>query len=161
MHSAIRRGSEVMVLLHGIYVFEWRVLRKRVIQRPAAQMSMLAFLRAVKRRESLPREVLVAGLDRLLYQVYWLHGEQETGRKAVRKVVKVFGNALYRGRDHLMRQAPVVLLPLEYVELGDYWKAGVRIRPKEEPLELFRLEWLLRRREIKDIEAEPTCYSSF
>jgi len=149
----------------GFYVIEKSQLQRRIVARPKETMSVLGFLRALKHGNPIPQEVLVTGLDRMLYQVYRLHGEGETGSEseAVRQAVKVLSRALYnpQGRQRLLKDAPVVLFALEYVEHGEHWRAGVRIRPKDEPLELFWLEQLLPRCEVTDAGGESVCYSAF
>lgn len=153
-----------MTLTYGLYAFEKRILNE--LAQPKEHRSILAFLRALRRREPLADEVLVTGLDRMLYQVFWLNGGEaedkaEKALKVVEGVVKMFGSELYRHRADLARRASVVLFPLEYVEHSTYWKAGIRYRPTGEPLELFRLEWFFPRCEVMEIAGEPACYSMF
>ncbi len=151
------------MLRAGFYALEKSQLQRRIVARPKETMSVIGFLRALRHGEPLPKEVLVTGLDRMLYQVYRLHGEREAGRQAVRQAVNALGRALYnpQARNRLLRDAPVVLFALEYVEHGEHWKAGVRIRPRNEPLELFWLEQFLPHCEVTEIGGESVCYSSF
>lgn len=152
-----------MILSPGFYTLEKGHLQRRIVARPKKTMSVIGFLRALKHGEALPKEVLVTGLDRMLYQVYRMQGEGEAGRQAVRQAVNALSRALYnpQARNRLLTESPVVLFTLEYVEHGERWKAGVRIRPKNEPLELFWLEQFLPRCEVTEMGGESVCYSQF
>lgn len=152
----------------GFYALEWTVWRR--LESPWKQagfafeaMSAVALLRALRQGQPLPERVRVPGLDRALYQVYRLHEGQgeRTALGEVRQVVREFGQVLYRSREHLLRQAPVVLFVLEYVEHGVYWRAGIRHRGTGEPLELFCLEWLFPRCEVTQVDGEVVCFSRF
>lgn len=138
-------------------------LQRRIVARPRETMSVISFLRALRYGGRLPKEALVTGLDRMLYQVYRLHGEGEAGRQAVRQAVNALSRSLYnpQARNRLLKDAPAVLLALEYIEHGEHWRAGVRIRPRNEPLELFRLEQFLPRCEVTEMGGESLCYSQF
>ena len=151
------------MLLPGFYAIERSQLQRRIVARPKETVSVIGFLRVLWSKQPLPQEMLVTGLDRMLYQVYRLHGEGEAGKGAVRQTVRMLSRALYnpQARPCLQRHAPVVLFVLEYVEHGEHWRAGVRIRPKDEPLELFWLEQLLPRCEVTDVGGESVCYSAF
>lgn len=151
------------MLASGFYAMEKSQLQQRIIARPKETMSIISFLRVLRHGGWLPKEVLVTGLDRMLYQVYRLHGEGATGRQAVLKAVNALSRALYnpQARNRLFTESPVVLFTLEYIEHGERWKAGVRIRPKNEPLELFWLEQFLPRCEVTEIGSERVCYSRF
>ena len=132
------------MLVPGFYVLEKGQLQRHLVASPRDAMSVLAFLRVLRHNDPLLREVLVTGLDRMLYQMYRLHGEGEIGKRAVRQGVNVLSRALYnpQARQRLLIDAPVVLFVLEYVEHGERWRAGVRIRRAigDEPLELFWLD---------------------
>jgi len=151
------------MLAPGFYAIEKSQLQRRLVTRPRETMSVLGFLRALQHGQPLPNEVLVTGLDRMLYQVYRLHGEGEAGKQAVRQVVNTLSRALYnaQARHRLLTAGPVVIFVLEYVEHGEHWRAGVRIRPRNEHLELFWLEQFLRRCEVTDVSGESVCYSAF
>jgi len=151
------------MLSSGFYALEQSQLQRRIVARPKQTMSLLSFLRALKRGEPLPKEVLVMGLDRMLYQVYRLHGEGETGKQAVRQSVTTLSRALCNAqtRPRLLRDAPVVVFVLEYVEYVEHWRAGVRIRPANEPLELFWLEQFLPHCDVTDMGGESVCCSMF
>jgi len=138
-----------MALTPGFYILEKRQLGD-VIPRPRETMSIIAFLRAVQRREELPREVCVIGLERLLYRA----GDR-------RKAARVIQQALYnpQAAHHLRRQAAVVILPLEYLELSLHWKAGIRRGKTVE--EVFAVEWVFPRADIKTINEVDVCYSMF
>jgi len=147
----------------GFYALEQSRLSRHLVARPKETMSLLYFLRVLQHGEPLPKEVLVTGLDRMLYQVYRLHGEGESGKQAVRQSVNALSRALYnpRARKRLLMDAPVVLFALEYIEHGEHWRSGVRIRPANEPLELFWLEQFLPRCEVTEIDGESVCFSAF
>ena len=126
-------------------------------------MSMIALLRALMRSEPLPPRIRIPRLDRMLYQLYRLHeekGEREALRQ-VDRVVRQFGSVLYRHRGHLMREGPLVLFTLEYLEHGTYWQAGIRHRGTGEAIELFRLERLFPRCEVSQVDGEVVCFSTF
>lgn len=152
----------------GFYALEWEAWRRlespwKQAGFPFETMSAVALLRAVLQGQPLPPRVRVPGLDRALYQVYRQHEGQgeRAARKEVEQVVREFGGMLYRAREHLMRQGPVVLFVLEYVEHGEHWQAGIRHRGTGEPLVLFRLERLFPRCEVSQVDGEVVCYSTF
>ena len=151
------------MLASGFYAVEKSQLQRRLVARPKETMSVIGFLRALKHGGRLPKEMLVTGLDRMLYQVYRLHGEGAVGRQAVHQAVNALSRSLYnpQARNRLLIESPVVLFTLEYIEHGEHWRAGVRIRPKNEPLELFWLEQSLPRCEVTEIGGESVCYSQF
>jgi len=111
-------------------------------------MSIVAFLRAVQREESLPDQVCVLGLERLLH-----HADDS------RRAAGAIRQALYnpQAKRHLRRQSPIVILPLEYLELSTYWKAGIRRRGT--PHEVFRAEWVFPRADIETVGKADVCYS--
>ena len=111
-------------------------------------MSIIAFLRAVREKESLPDNVCVLGLERLLY-----HADDS------RRAARVIQQALYnpQATRHLRRQSPVVILPLEYLELSTYWKAGIRQRGTCH--EVFHVEWVFPRADIEMVGKADVCYS--
>lgn len=111
----------------------------------------------------LPARVRIPGLDRALYLVYRQHegqGEREASRQ-VAEVVQQFGQTIYRSRERLLREGPVVLFVLEYLEHGMYWRAGIRHRGTGQPQELFRLEWLFPRCEVTQVDGEIVCFGRF
>jgi len=59
-----------------------------------------------------------------------LQGEGNSGKEAVKHAVNILRQALYnpRVRQRLLSDAPIIIFVLEYVEHGERWKAGVRIR---------------------------------
>lgn len=136
-----------MALRPGYYLLEKRQLGQ-AIPRPSKTMSIIAFLRAVRRGESLPDQVCVLGLERLLH-----HADDP------RRAARVIQQALYnpRAKRHLRRQGPVVILPLEYLELSTYWKAGIRQRRARH--EVFHVEWVLPRADIETVGKADVCYS--
>lgn len=138
-----------MPLMHGFYIIEKSQLG-RDIPRPRETMSIIAFLRAVRGKERLPKEVCVMGLERLLYRA-----------ADRRKAARVIQQALYNPQavHHLRRQAPVVVLPLEYLELSLYWKAGIRLGKTAE--EVFAVEWVFPRADIRAVGEREVCYSMF
>jgi len=111
-------------------------------------MSIIAFLRAVRGEESLPAQVCVLGLERLLH-----HADD------ARRAARVIQQALYnpRVKRHLRRQSPVVILPLEYLELSTYWKAGIQQRGTL--CEVFHVEWVFPRADIETVGKADVCYS--
>jgi len=113
-------------------------------------MSIVAFLRALRTGEELPQEVCVVGLDRLLH-----HAADR------RRAAAVIQQAHYNPQAvrHLRRQGSVVVVPLDYLELSTYWKAGIRIRG--EPVEVFAVEWVFPRAEIEEVQGAGVCYSPF
>jgi len=126
-------------------------------------MSAVGLVRALVHGQCLPARVRIPGLDRALYQVYRQHegqGEQEASRQ-VAQVVRLFGDHLYRSRERLQREGPVVLFVLEYLEHGVYWRAGIRDRGTNQPQELFRLEWLFPRCEVTQVDGEIVCFGRF
>ncbi|MBI3989516.1 MAG: hypothetical protein HY347_07850 [candidate division NC10 bacterium] len=147
----------------GFYAVEKSQVQRRIVARPKETMSVISFLRALMHGGRLPKEALVTGLDRMLYHVYRLHGEGAAGREAVQQVVNALSRSLYnpQARNRLLTESPVVLFTLEYIEHGERWKAGVRIRPRNEPLELFWLEQFLPRCEVTEMGGESVCYSQF
>jgi len=145
--GSLRRSQ--MALIPGFYIIEKSQLG-RDIPRPRETMSIVAFLRAVRRREELPKEVCVIGLERLLYRT-------SDRRKAARVIQQALYNPL--AVHHLRRQAPVVVLPLEYLELSLHWKAGIRRGRGVE--EVFALEWVFPRADIRTVEETDVCYSMF
>ena len=151
------------MLQNGFYVLERKQLRKHAFPRPKARMSAMNFFRALRRSEPLPDKILIEGLDRMTYQIYRLHGEGEEGKEAVDRAITFLGRALYRERSRLLRQTHIVMFAMEYVEHGERWRAGVRIRKAigDEPMELFWLERLLPYCEVTEIEGERVCYSRF
>ena len=138
-----------MPLVPGFYTIEKDQLGKD-IPRPRETMSIIAFLRAVRRREELPKEVCVIGLERLLYRA-----------ADRRKAARVIQQALYNPQavHHLRRQALVVVLPLEYLELSLHWKAGIKRGKTAE--EVFAVEWVFPRVDIRTIGEADVCYSMF
>ncbi len=157
-----------MTLRAGFYAMEiaaWRRLEDpwKHEGRRFETVSPLGFLRALTHREPIPAYVRIPGLDRALYQVYRQHetlGADEASRQ-VERAVRWMGKVLYNSRDVLLRQGPVVLFVLEYLEQGIYWKAGIRHRWDHQPRELFRLEWLFPRCEVTQVDGEIVCSSSF
>ena len=138
-----------MPLAPGFYILEKKQLGD-AIPRPRETMSIIAFLRAVRRREELPKEVCIIGLERLLYR---------TADR--RRAARVIQQALYNPRavHHLRRQAPVVILPLEYLELSLHWKGGIRRGRMVE--EVFAVEWVFPRADIRAVGETDVCYSMF
>ena len=136
-----------MALRPGYYLLEKRQLRQ-ALPRPRETMSIIAFLRAVQREEPLPDQVCVLGLERLLHQA-----------DDVRRAAGVIRQALYnpQANRHLRRQSPVVILPLEYLELSTYWKAGIQQRGTCH--EVFHVEWVFPRADIETVEKADVCYS--
>jgi len=61
------------------------------------------------------------------------------------------------GKSTGRRQGPVVILPLEYLELSTYWKAGIRQRRARH--EVFHVEWVLPRADIETVGKADVCYS--
>jgi hypothetical protein len=51
----------------------------------------------------------------------------------------------------------VVILPLEYLELSTYWRAGTRRRGT--PHEVFHVEWVFPRADIETVGKADVCYS--
>jgi len=151
------------MLAPGFYALEKSQWQRRIGPRPKAMMSVVALLRSLRHGESLPKEILVPGLERMLYQVYRLHGEGDAGRQAVRPAVNALSRALNnpQARNRLLREGPVIIFVLEYVEHGEYWRAGVRDRRTDQPLELLRLEWLFPRCEVTEVGGESVCYGRF
>lgn len=136
-----------MALRPGYYILEKRQLGQAV-PRPAKTMSIIAFVRAVRNQESLPQEICVLGLERLLHYA-------EDSREAANAIRQALYNP--QAKRHLRRQGPVVVLPLEYLELSTYWKAGIRQRG--EPNEVFHVEWVFPRAEIGTVGKADVCYS--
>jgi len=136
-----------MALRPGYYLLEKGQLGQ-AIPRPRETMSIIAFLRAVQREEPLPDQVCVLGLERLLYHAADHH--QAAG---------VIRQALYnpQANRYLRRQSPVVILPLEYLELSTHWKAG--IRRGGTPHEIFHVEWVFPRADIETVGKADVCYS--
>jgi hypothetical protein len=126
-------------------------------------MSPMVFLRTLIQGQPLPARVRIPGLDRALYQVYRQHesqGEREASRQ-VKQVAQQFGQTLYRSRERLLQEGPVVLFVLEYLEHGMYWRAGIRHRGTGQPQELFRLEWLFPRCDVTQVDGEIVCFGQF
>lgn len=152
----------------GFYALEgqvWRRLESPWKQAgfPFEAMSPVGFLRALIQGQPLPARVRIPGLDRALYLVYRQHegqGEREASRQ-VAQVVQQFGQTLYRSRERLLREGPVVLFVLEYLEHGMYWRAGIRHRGTGQPQELFRLEWLFPRCDVTQVDGEIVCFGRF
>ncbi len=136
-----------MILRPGYYLLEKRQLGQG-IPRPRKTMSIIAFLRAVKRKEPLPNTVCVLGLERLLHHA-------DDSRRAARVIQKALYNP--QAKPYLRRQSPVVILPLEYLELSTYWKAG--IRRGETPHEIFHIEWVVPHADIETVGKADVCYS--
>jgi len=136
-----------MALRPGYYLLEKKQLG-RAIPRPRKTMSIIAFLRAVQRKEPLPNQVCVLGLERFLHQA-----------DDHRQAAGVIRQRLYnpQAKRHLRRQSPVVILPLEYLELSTYWKAGIRQRGA--PHEVFHMEWVFPRADIDTVGKADVCYS--
>lgn len=152
----------------GFYALDWEAWRR--LESPWKQagfafetMSAVAVLRALIQGQRLPSRVRVPRLDRALYQVYRLHEGQgeRAASEQVRQVVRGFGQTLYRHREQLLRQGPVVLFVLEHLRHGVYWQAGILDRRTGEPRELFRLEWLFPRCEVTQVDGEVVCFSTF
>ena len=126
-------------------------------------MSPVSFLRALTQGQALPARVRIPGLDRAIYQIYRQHecqGERGASRQ-VGQVVREIGQILYRSRERLLREGPVVLFVLEYLEHGMYWRAGIRHRGTGQPQELFRLERLFPRCEVTQVGGEIVCFGRF
>jgi len=72
---------------------------------------------------------------------------------------EVIRQALYdsKAKHHLRRQSPVVILPLEYLELSTYWKAGIRQRGTYR--DVFHVEWVFPRADIETVGKMDVCYS--
>ena len=136
-----------MALRPGYYLLEKGQLGQ-ALPRPRETMSIIAFLRVVQREEPLPDKVCVLGLERLLH-----HADD------VRRAAGVIRQALYnpRANRHLRRQSPVVILPLEYLELSTYWKAGIQQRGTSH--EVFHVEWVFPRADIETVGKADVCYS--
>jgi hypothetical protein len=136
-----------MALRPGYYILEKRQLGQGV-PRPRVTMSIIAFLRAVQGEEALPDKVCVLGLERLLYQA-------DDSRRSARVIQQALYNP--QAKRHLRRQGPVVILPLEYLELSTHWKAG--IRRGGTPHEIFHVEWVFPRADIETVGKADVCYS--
>ena len=136
-----------MALRPGYYLLEKGQLGQ-ALPRPKETMSIIAFLRAVQREEALPDKVCSLGLERLLYHA----ADNRRAAGAIRQ-------ALYnpRGNRHLRRQSPIVILPLEYLELSTYWKAGIQQRGTSH--EVFHVEWVFPRADIETVGKADVCYS--
>jgi len=144
-----------MALRPGYYLLEKGQLGDAV-PRPRETMSIIAFLRAVRREESLPAEICVLGLERLLHHVVRFRSPQAGDSRQAAGVIR---QALYnpQAKRHLRRQSPVVILPLEYLELSTHWKAGIRQRGT--PYEVFHVEWVFPRADIESVRGVDVCYS--
>lgn len=152
------------MLSSGFYALEIKQLQRRhIIERPSKTVSVLEFMRMLKHSNSLPKKVLVVGLDRMLYLTFRMYQEGEKGKQAVKQTIKVLSHTLNKAqvRKRLLKERPTVFFALEYIEHARRWQAGVRIRPKDEPLELFQLENFFRRCEVEEIGTEIICYSRF
>jgi len=138
-----------MALRPGYYLLE-RGQLGQTIPRPRETMSIIAFLRAVQREEPLPDQLCVLGLERLLH-----HADD------VRRAAGVIRQALYnpQANRHLRRQSPVVILPLEYLELSTYWKAGIQQRGTFH--KVFHVEWVFPRADIETVGKADMCYSTW
>lgn len=136
-----------MALRPGYYLLEKGQLGQ-AIPRPRKTMSIIAFLRAVQRKEPLPDQACVLGLERLLH-----HADDH------RRAADVIRQTLYnpQAKRHLRRQSPVIIMPLEYLELSTYWKAGILQRGA--PYEVFHVEWVFPRADIETVEKADVCYS--
>jgi len=137
-----------MALRPGYYLLQKKQLGLGAIPRPRKTMSIIAFLRAVQRAKPLPDKVCVLGLERLLH-----HADD------ARRAARVIQQALYnpQAKHHLRRQSPVVILPLEYLELSTYWKAG--IQQAGIPHQVFHVEWVFPRADIEAVGKADVCYS--
>jgi len=137
-----------MALIPGFYVVEKKEVGK-VVPRPTDTLSIVAFLHAARLKKDLPREVLVTGLDRLLYRA-------SDPRKAALTLSQMLNSPPIK--SHLNRQAPVVIVSVEYLELGDKWKAGVRDAVTGKQGE-FVVEWVLPRLDLKTVGGVDVPYS--
>ena len=137
-----------MALRPGYYLLEKRQLGQDVL-RPRTTMSIIAFLRAVQREEPLPEEICVVGLERLLH-------EASDPRGAARVLQRALGNP--RAASYLRHRGPAVVLPLEYLEYVNYWRAGIRQGQRGDPREVFHLEWVFPRAEIESVGKTDLCY---
>ncbi|MBM4461752.1 MAG: hypothetical protein FJ012_00255 [Chloroflexi bacterium] len=82
-------------------------------------MSIVQFLQRLQARDTLPRRVKVAGLDRIM---------------ATMSDLKPLHDILYEAGERLLRRSPVVLLPVDKltmdVEPKMYWRnQEIRLRP--------------------------------
>jgi hypothetical protein len=137
-----------MSLIPGFYVVEKKEVGK-TIPRPATTMSIIAFLRAAHMKNNLPHELLVTGLDRLLHRA-------SHSRKAAITLSQMLNSPPIK--PHLNRQAPVVILPVEYLELGEKWKAGIRSATMP-PQEVFLVEWIFPKLDMRTVGSVDVAYS--
>lgn len=138
-----------MALSPGFYIIEKDELGKAVA-RPKETMSIVAFLRALHSGQELPKEICVTGLDRLLYQV-------KDRRKAAGMITQTYYNPAVLNRLH--RQAPVVIFPVEYLELAAQWRAGIRRGSEKEAV--LNIAWIFPKADITSINTTDVIYSPF
>lgn len=142
------------MLFPGFYAVQWQPHRwsdlvKQLngkLQEPPERMGFLTLVRKVKRREPLPKAILVLNFDRAMYDAFWLNGGEgntEQALKVVETIVKGLGRDIRYGRDWLRRQSPVILLVVGSLEkTGEGWWAGYRHPRTQLVQRLFRVEWL-------------------
>ena len=142
-----------MILPHGFYAVEWEAHRWADLVRKLRQegklahsperMGLISLLRKVKRREQLPKEILVLNFDHAMYDAFWLNGGEarpEEAQEAVQKIVRSFGKILAQNREWLQRQSPVILILVKALERRvDGWWIGYRFASGNIRL-LFRME---------------------
>lgn len=118
----------------------------REVPRPKETMSIIEFLRRVRRRKEIPKEVCVVGLDKFIADAF-------DKRKAANIVLDTL--ILAQRTRHLARPARVIVMPVGYLELSTHWKVGCLVGE-----EAFNARWVFPHADIEIINEYPVCYSS-
>ena len=145
------------MLEFGFYAIEWEGQRwKDLVQKLVAEeklkgaperMGMVTLLRKLKRREKLPKSILVLNFDRAMYDVFWFNGGEACEKEAqavVRKVVQEFRSIFAHERGWLLSQSPIILMAFGSLELtADGWWVGYRHPRTRQVQRLFMMSQLV------------------
>ncbi len=145
------------MLHYGFYAVQWethrwedlvrQLMREERLREQPERMGLLTLVRKLKRKEKLPRAILVLNFDRAMYDAFWLNGGEgntEQALQVVETIVKGLGRDIRFGRDWLQRHSPVILLVVGSLEhTAEGWWAGYQ-HPRTKGIQrLFRVEWLV------------------
>ena len=132
-----------MTLRPGIYLVERNHLG-RDVERPEETLSLMEFLRRVQGGGDLSREICIVGLDHFL-----------AACPDLQEAAYFVGDALNTpSARRALRRISVLVFPVGYLELGEYWKVGLR-RGEE----LANAAWIFPRADIETVGELDLCYS--
>ncbi len=134
-------------MAHQWQEFVWQLQQEGQLREQPERMGLFTLVRRVRRREPLPKTILVLHFDRAMYNAFWLNGGEGSPQQAlsvVESIVREIRRTLSLHRDWLQRQAPTILLPFGSLEnTAEGWWAGYKHGSTGTTQRLFRLEWLI------------------